>query len=313
MASTVRNWAAVIGQFDFSGDDILFHGGSKKYADEPGPALGTALCDQWFSGGTIKAKIKFHDVEPRSACDIILFYNPSTREFFSAGLSNEMLYSIRSFDTRWTTYNGTGDAGVLRPGVEYQIECRVRGSKITLLSDGVEVAAANLPAALPRSQVGIWCRSQHDITVSDYVVSTEAPRAFIVMQFSSPYNELYNEVVKPICTSLGVDAVRADETYGPGLIIADVIRQIEEANVIIAEITPANPNVYYEVGYAHARGKPTILIADRQVDKLPFDVSPFRTLFYENSIDGKRRVEEGLLRHLKSVLDPSNVFTAGQP
>ena len=91
------------------------------------------------------------------------------------------------------------------------------------------------------------------------------------------------------------------------MIIADVVRQIDDSKLVIAEISPVNANVYYEVGYAHARGKPTILIADRNVERLPFDVSPFRTLFYDNTIDGKRRVEEGLRRHLTAVLDPSRL------
>lgn len=86
------------------------------------------------------------------------------------------------------------------------------------------------------------------------------------------------------------------------------MRQIDEANLIIAEITPSNPNVYYEVGYAHARVKPMVLIADRSMEKLPFDLSPFRTLFYENSIDGKRRIEEGLRKHIKASLDASGVM-----
>jgi hypothetical protein len=127
------------------------------------------------------------------------------------------------------------------------------------------------------------------------------------MQFTSPYNELYSEVIKPICNEFGIESIRADETYGPGLILADVIRQIDEAKFIIAEITPANPNVYYEVGYAHAHNKPTILIADRTIEKLPFDVSPFRTLFYENTIDGKKHIENGLRKHIKAILDPSGV------
>lgn len=93
--------------------------------------------------------------------------------------------------------------------------------------------------------------------------------------------------MKPVCAEFGLNAVRADETYGPRVILADIVKQIDEAIVIVAEITPGNPNVYYEVGYAHARGKPTILIADHEVEKLPFDISPFRTLFYENTIDGK--------------------------
>ena len=74
---------------------------------------------------------------------------------------------------------------------------------------------------------------------------------------------------------------------------------------MIAEITPVNPNVYYEVGYAHARNKPTILIADKTVEKLPFDVSPFRTLFYENTIDGKDKIERGFRNHLRAVLSQS--------
>lgn len=122
------------------------------------------------------------------------------------------------------------------------------------------------------------------------------------MQFSSPYNELYEQVISRVCNEFGVDARRADDTYGPGLIIADIARQIDEAKLIIAEITPSNPNVYYEVGYAHAKNKPTILIADRTIERLPFDVSPFRTLFYENTIDGKQKIEDNFRSHLRAVL-----------
>ena len=83
--------------------------------------------------------------------------------------------------------------------------------------------------------------------------------------------------------------------------IADVVNQLVESKLVIAEITPANPNVYYEIGYAHALNKPTILIAERATE-LPFDVSPFRVLFYENTIAGKKRIEEGLRRHLEAIL-----------
>ena len=141
-----------------------------------------------------------------------------------------------------------------------------------------------------------------DIIIRDFDVLSEKPVAFIIMQFSTPFNELYEGVIRPVCSDLGVRAVRADDAYGPGLIIADVVRQIDESKIVVAEISPLNANVYYEVGYSHARGKPTILIADRKTEKLPFDVSPFRTLFYDNTIDGKRRVEEGLRRHLTAAL-----------
>ena len=131
-----------------------------------------------------------------------------------------------------------------------------------------------------------------------------------MLQFSAPYNELFAEVIRPVTKELGLTCIRADESFGPGVIIQDIERQILEAQIVIADITPANSNVYYEVGYAHALQKPTILIAEKTTD-LPF-VSPFRILFYENSIAGKTKVEEGLRNHLKAILQSAGMTTAAR-
>jgi hypothetical protein len=298
-------WAPLVGDFAFDNRKVVFRGGEMQYGEETGPAIGDAISDQWFAGGVVSGDVVFKSPSPRSACDLILAYNPATHAFVSAGISNEALFSIRHFHQKWNSLAQIGDPGRLIQGKSYQLEARVRGSLVTLRVDGVEVCAATVPGSLPRSQVGVWCRDFQEIEVSNFAVQLEQPRAFVVMQFTTPYNELFQQVVRPICAELGVAAVRADDSYGPGLIIADVARQIDEAKFVVAEITPVNPNVYYEVGYAHARNKPTILIADRKVDRLPFDVSPFRTLFYENSIDGKRQIDEGLRRHVRAILDPS--------
>ena len=95
--------------------------------------------------------------------------------------------------------------------------------------------------------------------------------------------------------------VRADEVNGPGFIIADIVREIAAAQLVIADISPTNPNVYFEVGYAFALAKPTVLLA-RKGTALPFDVAGFRVLFYEDTIGGKRKLEEGLRRHLDAIL-----------
>lgn len=302
---TTYRWAPVFGDFVFDDRSVTFRGGTRQYGEETGSALGNALSDQWFAGGTIKADVVFRSPTPKSGCDIIVAYNPATRAFVSAGVGNEALFAIRNFHQKWNVFADAGDPGRLIQDKVYSLEVKVRGSLVTLFVDGVEICVATVPAPLPRSQVGLWFRDFNPIEVSGFSVELEQPRAFVVMQFTSPYNELYQHVVKPVCASLGVSAVRADDSYGPGLIIADVARQIDESKLVIAEITPANPNVYYEVGYAHAKNKPTILIADRKLERLPFDISPFRTLFYENSIDGKRQVEDGLRRHIRAILDPS--------
>jgi nucleoside 2-deoxyribosyltransferase len=71
--------------------------------------------------------------------------------------------------------------------------------------------------------------------------------------------------------------------------------------MVVAEITERNPNVYYEVGYAHAQGKPTILLVQTNT-KLPFDMSAYRCIFYENSLGGRRTIEKRLRNHVKAIL-----------
>jgi hypothetical protein len=88
---------------------------------------------------------------------------------------------------------------------------------------------------------------------------------------------------------------------GPVIILEDITEGIVESKIVIAEITPPNQNVFYELGYAHALKKPTILLAESGKN-LPFDISGYRCLFYENSIGGKRKVEEGLRKHLDAIL-----------
>jgi len=120
------------------------------------------------------------------------------------------------------------------------------------------------------------------------------------MQFAEPYDTFYREVIQRQAEAAGFDVVRIDEKAGPGVIFQDIQREIEQAEIVIAEITPANPNVFYELGYAHALGKPTILLAQRD-SELPFDIRSFRVVFYNDTIGGKVEVERSLRRHLEAI------------
>ena len=83
------------------------------------------------------------------------------------------------------------------------------------------------------------------------------------MQFTEPYDSLYSEVIGPVCEELEFEAYRADDVFRPGIILQDIISGLVESDVIIAEISPTNANVFYELGYAHARNQPTVLLARR--------------------------------------------------
>ena len=269
------------------------------------PSVGNALSNQRLSGGMVDATVIFAEMDASTACEFILYYDARSNFMVTAGIGGSgWAYSIRYFDgQQWVNQMLKGDRANLSPNRPYRLTVHRMSSDITLSVDDVIVGRTTLPWNVPPSQVGLWCLSAGNIRITKFTVQEETPKAFIIMQFSPPYDDLYNNVIKPVCAEFDVEAYRADDTVGPGLILQDVIRQILEARFIIAEITPPNPNVFYEVGYAHAISKPTILIAEKP-SELPFDVSGFRTLFYENSISGKTKIEDGLRKYIDSIMRP---------
>lgn len=309
---TLPRWAPIAGKFSEEDGTLLYHGGLPNLAAQsPGaqapatlPTEGYAVLDERFAGGSLSAVITFDSVPPLGSCELIVFHDPKTTFRVTAGLGGGGgMYSIRQNDGKqWTTFRAVGDRNNLAVGQAYAVRVTTRGSRVGLNVNGVDVLAHDLPYPVPASQVGVYCYSDGIVRIADIAVDAQRPRAFVVMQFSSPYDEVYSGVIRAVCQEFKLDVIRADEESGPGLIIADIAKQITEAAVVIADVSPANANVYYEVGYAHALNKPTVLMAERST-KLPFDVSPFRTLFYENTIDGKARLEEGLRRHLRTILN----------
>lgn len=67
---------------------------------------------------------------------------------------------------------------------------------------------------------------------------------FVISQYGGIYDQLYNEVIKPICERKNIRLKRADEETGATPILTDIINSIRTANIIIADITPDNPNVF---------------------------------------------------------------------
>jgi len=299
------NWTALVGNFSETKNEVIFKGEKLlSENEEPRSAYATIMSNQYFGGGKISAEIMFKQVQANlpNQCEIIIYYDPETQQFLSAGLGGTFsMYSIRGFTTKWENHALNGTYSNLKANKFYKVEVELKGSKVILTVNGITVLTTVLLYVIPISQVGLFCMGIDEIVIKNYQVHTEEPKVFVVMQFSSPYNELYQDVIQPICDEFKLQVLRADETVGPGLIIADITKEISESRIVVAEVSPLNSNVYYEVGYAHALNKPTILIAEKNV-KLPFDISPFRTLFYENSIAGKKHVEDGFRKHIKSVL-----------
>lgn len=120
---------------------------------------------------------------------------------------------------------------------------------------------------------------------------------FVLMPFGESWsNRLWKKQIQPIVTECGYHPVRADELYGKD-IVEDIWKSINQASVIIADITNRNPNVFYELGMAHTIGKRVILLS-QEIEGIPFDINRFRIICYEDNIDGLETLQAELPKYL---------------
>lgn len=121
------------------------------------------------------------------------------------------------------------------------------------------------------------------------------------MPFAEQYREVYQEIYKPVCARNNIDCWRVDEIARPGSITRDIVEGILDADIVIADLTSRNPNVFYELGIAHSAGNKTIMTAQSLQD-VPFDIANYRVLIYEQSIKGSKKLAVDLERAIKDLL-----------
>jgi hypothetical protein len=291
------NWLITDGLAEISETQI-------KYIPQPDESGNTKYLivnsDIEFENGEVEFDVVLSD--KRGRCQLILSSDLGTSDL-NVGLNTiSQLYGIIRWDyiqKVWETLSSTGDPESIVIGQVYNLKVKVVASEIGLYVNGILVVRAY--RNVRKSQLKFALQGSSEIIISNFKVNNIQPTAFIVMQFSDEYNQLYEEVIKPVCEAYGILCERADEYYSTNMIIEDIVKSIRESSVIIADITPDNPNVFYEVGYAHAINKPTILLCEKKRGKLPFDISSFRTLFYDNTIAGKRQIETRLRKYLDNI------------
>ena len=125
-------------------------------------------------------------------------------------------------------------------------------------------------------------------------MSEESIFAFVLMPFRSEFDDIYKLGIKETAKNLGIKAERVDEQlYSEGM-LNRIYGQIDQADLIIADMTGRSANVFYEVGYAHAKNK-LCLHLTRDASDIPFDLQHQRHIVYGNSINNlRKRLEENL-------------------
>ena len=145
------------------------------------------------------------------------------------------MYCVRIWNDKTQKWSGLVMKGGYVPEFDidtvHTIAVTVDSSNLLLSIDGVQLGTASLPFPIIGSQIGLFCQSAGDIAdFPNLRIEAQKPRIFVVMPFSSePYDDLYRHVFQPLCRRCELDVHRSDKTYGPGLIITDIVQKIMQS------------------------------------------------------------------------------------
>jgi hypothetical protein len=107
----------------------------------------------------------------------------------------------------------------------------------------------------------------------------EGKSCFVIFPFREPFLEYYEVVYAPAIREAGLIPVKGNDLFAAGDVLGQIWRSLQEAAVILAELSLLSANVYYEIGLAHALRKPSVLVV-QSLDLVPFDLQAGRCISY---------------------------------
>lgn len=149
--------------------------------------------------------------------------------------------------------------------------------------------------AKPQSRVPLT-RFLKAAGITEADTSVEDDLVFVLTPFHPLYEETY-ETISNVCREIGMRCLRGDEEYVQGDLLSHILRLIARSRLIIANIDGRNPNVFYELGLAHALDKTTVLVGQSQFD-IPFDLRTKKLVLYDDQADLHQLLRKELARSL---------------
>lgn len=261
--------------------------------------------NEWFRDGAISAEIairggaKLEDGgESRLAAFLFRYQNPNNYYFAGIGGFNGKFFIGKMANGQDQALVTTGSSGSIKRGVGYRVRVHCAGNWISLSHNEI----TQLSVIADTFNSGPWGLHTWRTKAEFRGPRAEVvkPTCFVIMPFASEFDDVY-QVIRQTVREHSLDCIRADERYLTGPIMADITDQIEKADLIIADFTGKNPNVFYEAGYAAARRKPVVQIA-QSVSDLPFDVRHLRTFSYHTKILGDQKLAYDLSEAIRATM-----------
>jgi len=126
----------------------------------------------------------------------------------------------------------------------------------------------------------------------------------MIMPFAPEFDPVYQQIVVPTVKSLALSIKRGDDPFSKHEIMHDVWSMLNASQIVIADCTGRNPNVFYELGLAHTIGKPVIMLT-QSLDELPFDVKNRRAIEYDIAFHKIDKLKQQLSAAIRSILPKS--------
>ncbi|MDT9025685.1 hypothetical protein [Rossellomorea yichunensis] len=133
---------------------------------------------------------------------------------------------------------------------------------------------------------------KHGLTEKDLIIDKKS--VFVLTPFIKSELPFFQRV-NNTCNQVGLNCSRGDEEYISGDILPHILKKICKARLIIVNIDGRNPNVFYELGIAHALDKPVILTT-KSINNTPFDLQSKNIIQYSTLEDLENALKLALTR-----------------
>lgn len=131
----------------------------------------------------------------------------------------------------------------------------------------------------------------------------DRPICFTIQPFKGYFGGYWDTIYSPAIEAAGMKPMKGNSIFSAGQVIDHIWELTQQATVILAELSTLNANVFYELGLAHALGKPTVMIAEHD-SNIPFDIHHQRRIIYDKNLpDWGTTLKEQIILALTSTLE----------
>jgi tetratricopeptide (TPR) repeat protein len=206
-----------------------------------------------------------------------------------------MLPAIENFASSEKSLLAQGDVGIATVEMEKEIEIVTADTIIS--ENGKAEAETSSGTALVVAEEAVVALPRRDAPAN---AKKGRPHAFVVMPFGRKqgvdgrwldFDAIYNDLIRPSLETAGFEAFRADEESVSGDILTDMFQELLLADLVIADLSIDNANVFYELGVRHAMRKRGLVHIQSGRSYMPFDIFNVRTIPYHTDKNGRPDIE----------------------